>query len=62
MLDFWQRGSGASFQWGDHQPSSRQCIDQGFNPAGSLQMIVVGKHFMFFAYCGLVVEIQPLNC
>ena len=25
-------------------------------------MVVVGKHFANFACCGLVVEIQPLNC
>ena len=25
-------------------------------------MVVVGKHFAFFSYRGLVVEIQPLNC
>ena len=24
-------------------------------------MVVVGKHLFSFAYCGLVVEIQPLN-
>ena len=23
---------------------------------------LLGKHFPIFAYCGLVVEIQPLNC
>ena len=25
-------------------------------------MVVVGKHSQMFACCGLVVEIQPLNC
>ena len=30
-------------------------------PSGN--MVVVGKHYFYiFAYCGLVVEIQPLNC
>ena len=25
-------------------------------------MVVLGKHFAFCSYCGLVAEIQPLNC
>ena len=25
-------------------------------------MVVIGKHFIFFACCGLVAEIQPLKC
>ena len=27
-----------------------------------LSMVVVGKHFGIFAYGGLAVEFQPLNC
>ena len=29
---------------------------------GECRMVVVGKRFLHFAYCGFVVEIQPLNC